>query len=636
MRLKSWKQFYRGIPFLALCLSVSAPAQQASVPVKPASDGLVAPVRETGDGAREFTDIFLGRNVVGPYLLSWKGIETESETISRGAKRLIRGVDYKLDIKTGALTFSTPLKMREIARVDYRIVAGKATANASAPPIPLQFGLFQHGSSALTFNALYRPETVAPFGSQSGSPNGAKNGLTLLGFNGNLQMGTGSSLTGQLFLDGSGGNLFERSAMQFREMSKHRYGQFSAAYTRAGAEFQGSQETGIHAGREIIEASGSMNAVRGFQAAASFMQTTDLPLEGKGQVVTVLGMRVNGKLGAATRVQYSRTQTETEAPDGYSSTRFLNRFQLDQAINRGTQATALFESSVLATKESHTILQTASLNIRSQVNDAVNISGSFQNRLSASGAEDAASLRLEANPTQKIRFSAQTADRFTQKGARRTRGALLEYTPFPLLSVSSGLEYRSESGKEDYSGSFSASARPLPTLEVAGGFRLRESFNRGIPDPNAPDSYDVRLTVGLNRNRIRLTGGYANDPEDDKGAITRLHRQSIGLQSTLGNIELGGGYSMEEEYLTARTSEIIDLRLGWRFGRATSLNASYRGAMTREQNLFGTDTYSLIFAHRIGSLFDLMFSGSMTNYLKDGLLLPNQEYRAEARLGIRF
>lgn len=631
-----WKQFYIGLTVLAVCLPVIAQGQQASVQVKPDGDGLASPAREPGDGTRAFTDIFLGRNLVGPYLLSWKGIEPESETISRGARRLVRGVDYNLDVKTGALTFASPLKMREIARVDYRIMPGRATANAAAPSLPLQFGLFQRGGSALTFNALYRPDTGAPLGAQPSRSGGSSSGLMLLGFNGSYQMGRDSSLTGQLLMDGAGGNLFERSAMQFREQSKYRYGQFAASYTRAGAEFKGSQETGIQAGREIIEASGSLNAVRGIQATASFMQTTDLPLEGKGQVVTVLGMRINGRLGAATRVQYSRTETETTAPDGYASTRFLNRFQLDQAINRGTQATALFESNVLETKESHTILQTASVNVRSQVTDRVNVSGNFQNRLSASGAEDSTSLRLEASPTQQIRLSAQTTDRFTQKGTRRTRGALLEYTPFPLLSVSSGLEYRADGGKEDFTRSVTASARPLPILEVAGGLRQRESFHRGAPDPSAPDSYDVRLTLGLNRNRIRVTGGVANDPEDDKGAILRLHRQSIGLQSTLGNIEFGGGYSTEEEYLTARTSEIIDLRLGWRFGRGTSLNASYRGAWTRQQDLMGSDTYSLIFAHRIGSLFDMMFSGSMTNYLKNGLLLPNQEYRAEARLGIRF
>jgi hypothetical protein len=636
MKRTIWKRFYIALPFLALCLSVSALAQQASVIGKPAGEGLVSPARELGDGPRSFTDIFLGRNVVGPYLLSWKGIEPESETISRGAKRLVRGVDYQLDLKTGALTFSSPLKMREIARVDYRITPGKAIANASAPPLPIQFGLFQRGGSALTFNALYRPDTVAPLDSKSGGTGAIRSGLMLLGFNGNFQMGRDSSLAGQLLLDGSGGNLFERSAVQFREQSKYRYGQFTASYTRAGAEFKASQETGINAGREIIEASGSLNAVRGIQATASFMQTTDLPIEGKGQVVTVLGMRVNGRLGAATRVQYSRTETETTVPDGFASTRWLNRFQLDQAVNRATLATALFESNVLQTEDSHTILQTSSLSVRSQVSDRVSVSGSYQNRLSASGAEDTASLRLEATPTQTLRISAQSADRYTLKGTRRTRGALLEYTPFPLLSVSSGLEYRADSGNEDITRSFFASARPLPTLEVAGGLRQRESLHRGVPDPNAPDSYDVRLTWGLNRNRIRLTGAYANDPEDDKGAIMRLHRQSIGLQSTLGNIELGGGYSLEEEYLTARTSEILDLRLGWRFGRATSLNASYRSAWTREQNLMGSDTYSLIFAHRIGSLFDLMFSGSMTNYLKNGLLLPNQEYRAEARLGIRF
>jgi hypothetical protein len=38
----------------------------------------------------------------------------------------------------------------------------------------------------------------------------------------------------------------------------------------------------------------------------------------------------------------------------------------------------------------------------------------------------------------------------------------------------------------------------------------------------------------------------------------------------------------------------------------------------------------------VGSLLDFALSGTMTNYLKDGLPQPNQDYRAEAKLGLHF
>ena len=55
-----------------------------------------------------------------------------------------------------------------------------------------------------------------------------------------------------------------------------------------------------------------------------------------------------------------------------------------------------------------------------------------------------------------------------------------------------------------------------------------------------------------------------------------------------------------------------------------------------DTSLLAADTYSLSLTHRIGSIFDLALSGVVTTYEKDGLLQPNRDYKAEARLGIKF
>ena len=84
------------------------------------------------------TDIFLGRNVVGPYILSWAHIETGSEIVLRGALRLAPNLDYKLDPNTGSLIFMQPLKAREIVRVDFRSIPGKSTQNGAAAIQPIR------------------------------------------------------------------------------------------------------------------------------------------------------------------------------------------------------------------------------------------------------------------------------------------------------------------------------------------------------------------------------------------------------------------------------------------------------------------------------------------------------------------
>src|ERR1041384_1204567 len=96
------------------------------------------------------SDVFVGRNAVGPYLLSWKGIEPKSESISVGIGRLSRDSDYTLDPVTGTLAFRNPLRTGEIVRVDYRVDATIAKQTASLPAAPFEFKLFNAGSAGLS------------------------------------------------------------------------------------------------------------------------------------------------------------------------------------------------------------------------------------------------------------------------------------------------------------------------------------------------------------------------------------------------------------------------------------------------------------------------------------------------------
>ena len=62
----------------------------------------------------------------------------------------------------------------------------------------------------------------------------------------------------------------------------------------------------------------------------------------------------------------------------------------------------------------------------------------------------------------------------------------------------------------------------------------------------------------------------------------------------------------------------------------------YKQSLARDSGLLDTDTYSLSLTHKVGSVFDLAVSGIYTTYEKDGVFLPTKDYRAEARLGIRW
>src|SRR5207248_8785245 len=105
--------------------------------------------------------------------------------------------------------------------------------------------------------------------------------------------------------------------------------------------------------------------------------------------------------------------------------------------------------------------------------------------------------------------------------ALHSREAQVEYSPFSRLSVGGSLKVSAETGSEARAAGFTATVKPLQFLEIGGGVRMREATKDGIPDPTVPDTYNVRLSVGLPKNLLKLTGGYASNPEDDHGTVAR-------------------------------------------------------------------------------------------------------------------
>lgn len=597
-----------------------------------ARDGRIPVSLTSAESTRQVTDVFVGRNVVGPYVLSWRGIEAGSESVSRSGQPQRTGTDYRLDPKTGALTFTFPIKSQQIVRVDYRYVPGKALANGAGMLAPMQFNLFEQGNGALSFNALFRPGIAAGPTANGTIPAG----MMLLGFNGNARLTSQSTLTSKLFLDANGGSILARSGLQVLEKSKTSFGQFTAGFTRGGSGYKAAEETGIAAARQALEAQASLNPIHGIAASASFNQTSELPAQGKGTTVTTFGQKLITSLGATTKLLVSRTDATTDSPDATSITRTTDHFQLDQQLGKTTRASAVLDHVATDAGDSKAVLQTSGLSVRTQPVDQVTLSGTFLNRIGATGAEDTSNLRIEAVPTQEVKLSALMGERYNQTSARHQREATLEYSPLKTLSFSGIMKTTSEAGSGSVMKGLSATAKPIQFVEVGGGFRLRDAFTKGIPDPDVPDSYDVKLSIGLPKNLLKLTGGYAANPEDDRGTIARAYKGQLAVQSSLGQFDLAGGYQRQEEYLTAKVASIMDLKLGWRITRATRIVTAYKATQTQDQGLLLADTYSLGLTHRVGSLFDLSLSGAMTQQQRDGLLLPNPDYRADLKLGLKF
>src|SRR5258708_40041229 len=107
--------------------------------------------------------------------------------------------------------------------------------------------------------------------------------------------------------------------------------------------------------------------------------------------------------------QATRTETTSDTPGRAGRTVTADRIQLDQKLDAKTQATALVERTQTNAQDANSVAQTSTLSLRSNPTQNVSIQATLQNRLLPSGAEGAATLRLNAEPTKQIKLAAAAA-----------------------------------------------------------------------------------------------------------------------------------------------------------------------------------------------------------------------------------
>src|SRR5258708_39037733 len=334
--------------------------------------------------------------------------------------------------------------------------------------------------------------------------------------------------------------------------------------------------------------------------------------------------------------QATRTETTSDTPGRAGRTVTADRIQVDQKLDAKTQATALVERTQTDAQGANAVAQTSTLSLRSNPAQNVSIQGTLQNRLLPSGAEDAAPLRLNAEPTKQFKFAASAGERYNHTSSLHSREASMEYVPSSRLSLTGLVQLAGEGAQDSVAGGFTANAKPLPFLEVGGGFKLRDTSVNGISPPDTPDTYNVRMAPAILPNSLKLTGGYSTNPEDDKSILARTTSRNVGLQSTLGRFDVSGAYPLHNDLLAPTLNSALYLRFAWRFSSASQIITAYKSLLSQDASLLITDTYSLSLSHRVGSLLDLALSGVMTTYEKDGGLMANRDYKAEAKLGLRF
>lgn len=576
------------------------------------------------------TDVFVGRGVVGPYFLAWRNIEPASETVLRNGVRLVRGDDYDLNETVGVLTFRAALTSRDIARIDYRYLPGKASVNSSVVAIPFGFRLLDDPRGALSLSAVFRPDLAPKQGAPASGPSAMQ-----LGFDGSYRAGKTSEFSGKLALDARFGDLAARSGFLLRDQTAFRGGKIDLSLTRAGSEFALTDQTGIAAGKQTLQGVLDLTPLPSWRTSLAYSQTTDLPASGAGATVTTLTQKVTGTVDARTRLQASHTSIATASPGAPPSSSETSRVQVDRTLDARTGVTALFSRSETDGPAGVSIVQSQSLDLRSRPATWLSIAGRYQNRLTPDGAEDLGQFQLAAQAGRRARVSASMADKLAAAGGLHTREASLEYAPAGNLTLTSGFALRSEGTQESSTQSLGATWKP-GTLEIGGNVRLREAAVGGRPQPDAPDTYDVRLAVGLGRTPLRLTGSWAENPEDAGGSVQRVTRQGMGIRTTLGRLDLSSDYLRQFDPLGQRTEETLRWQLAYSLRKGTRITGEYSDSVSRDTAQAASDSLTLALTHQVGSAIDLTLCAGYTRHAIDGLLQPDSEYRAETKLRLRF
>lgn len=184
-------------------------------------------------------------------------------------------------------------------------------------------------------------------------------------------------------------------------------------------------------------------------------------------------------------------------------------------------------------------------------------------------------------------------------------------------------------------------------IKLEGSVRDRYNSSRA-PVANADTAaaaFQVRPVSFLT-----VTGNYTLNPEDPKkpGAVTPIERREYGVKARLGTFELGGTYAANE-LLPGTPADVLakaggapnygemGLTLGMRFGANSQLTGGYKdtffsgGAAPK-----GLATYTLGFTHNLGARFNFSLNGSFQN--NRAILDPvaRTDYKAEAKLGLKF
>ena len=169
-------------------------------------------------------------------------------------------------------------------------------------------------------------------------------------------------------------------------------------------------------------------------------------------------------------------------------------------------------------------------------------------------------------------------------------------------------------------------------MELSGSYKSRTAPDTDTNPNDLLDTSAARVAFTPFKT-ITLTGTYAQNPDDD-GALQRVARRGLGLETRFGALGLSGGCDWSRTDGTPDVEQTVHADLGLRFSAATLLSLGYQTQANRLDPAAPTATaYTVGFTHTLGDRFSLSLTGKRRQAASADAA---PEYNAAASLGMKF
>ena len=485
------------------CLGVPAAAQSLSV---------ADPDRAAMPAFDLITDVFVGKGTGGPYILSWKNIEADTETVIVSGRKLVRGQDYAIDPAAGAVAFNTPLAKDSIARVTYKRMPGKAVQNGGGLSLPLSLRLLDRDTGSLDVTGLYR----------GGDPKSSGSGLAVVGLSGGMKLRSGSDLSSAFLISqssaGSGGRkpgLSDRSAVRLVTTAGAGSASLNASFIRSGEHFAGAQEYGFQGAKQLVDLTGGFGRQSGpVFASFSLKEQEELGGAKKGEGQMSSEAKVVVDLENAPKLTFSRAANEKSLPGGKSAGVTTDTLTLEQGFGQKTSAAAGMQRSRIL-GDARDDVKTTSFVVQSSAINKVQLQGNLTWKDSEkTGGEAGAGVAMKVTPNKRMSIDAGFSNVRSEKKGEITTTAV-KVAASPADRVQMGLDFSrldNDAGGVTKTG-LSVAANPLDRLS------LGVNLSRTDPDKGPTVTSTAVRIAAKPVDRVSM-GVDVSKVDNEKGAVT--------------------------------------------------------------------------------------------------------------------